>query len=86
MEPDDFMKRGFLQPKAARYSSSPDNEVIVREWTMVWDLAEMLGQTKFTIIADLMRLGVFVTVWDTLDFETVSKLAGKHGFIAKRDD
>ena len=53
---------------------------------MVWDLAEMLGQTKFTIIADLMRLGVFVTVWDTLDFETVSKLAGKHGFIAKRDD
>lgn len=85
MEPDDFMKRGFLQPMAAKYSSSPDNEVIVREQTMVWDLAKMLGQTKFTIIADLMQLGVFVTVWDTLDFETVFKVVRKHGFMAKRD-
>jgi|SRR5215469_3169545 len=103
MEPDDFMKRGYLLPEGCKdltdfsklkskhppqphpdLSSVIFGEIIVREQTTVWDLAELLGQQKSTIIADLMKLGIFITVWDSPDFEVISKVARKYGFITKR--
>lgn len=52
--------------------------------TLVTDLAAFLGQKPYKIIADLMELGVFVTVKQALNFETVSKIAWKYGYTAKR--
>jgi hypothetical protein len=43
-----------------------------------------LSQKPFQIVADVMQLGVFATVKQTLDFEIISRVARKYGFIAKR--
>jgi hypothetical protein len=54
---------------------------IPREISVV-QLAAMLGQKPFQIIADMMMLGVFLD--KELDFKTASRIAQKHGFIVKR--
>ena len=50
----------------------------------VSELAASLTQKPFQIIADLMELGVFANVKDEVDFDTISKIVRKYGFIAKR--
>ena len=59
-------------------------ELIVPEKASVLDLAKLLSQKPFVIIVDVMQLGIFATVEQTLDFETISNLARKYGFIAKK--
>jgi len=59
-------------------------EIIIPEQTTPSDLAALLRQKNFTIIADLMRLRVYKTVNEPLDFEIISEVARKYGFIAKR--
>jgi hypothetical protein len=59
-------------------------ELVIPAQTSVLDLARLLGQKPFRIVADLMQFGVFATVKQTLDFEVISSVARKYGFIAKR--
>jgi hypothetical protein len=59
-------------------------ELVIPEQTSVLDLGRLLNQKPFRIIADLMQFGVFATVKQTLDFEVISSVARKYGFIAKR--
>ena len=59
-------------------------ELVIPEQTSVSDLAKLLGQKPFAIVADLLRLGIFANVTQTLDFQIISRVARKHGFIAKR--
>ncbi len=59
-------------------------EIIIPEQTSVSQLAALLGQKAFQIIADVMELGVFATVKQPLDFKIISSVARKYGFIAKR--
>ena len=59
-------------------------ELVIPKPTTVSDLARLLNQKPFQIIADLIGLGVFANVKQTLDFEVISKVARKYGFIAKR--
>jgi|SRR6185437_6688225 len=102
MEPDDFMKRGFLLPEGCKdlpavwkvkshgpseqqsQPHPPPIEIIIPEKTTVLGLATLLKQTIFTIIGDLMKLGIFATINDTLDFEVISVVARLHGCIAKK--
>jgi translation initiation factor IF-2 len=101
MEPDDFMKRGYLLPKGSidlteawKKPSQPlprsdtsdpvFSEIVIPEKITVEDLAVLLHQTKSQIIADLMKLGLFLTVSQTPDYETITKVALMHGYFAKR--
>jgi len=60
-------------------------EIIVPAVTTVGKLAALLGQKPYLIIADLMmELGIFAMSTELLDFEAISKVARKHGFIAKK--
>jgi Translation initiation factor IF-2, N-terminal region len=59
-------------------------ELVIPESASVLHLARLLSQKPFQIVADLMQLGVFATVKQTLDFEVISSVARKYGFIAKR--
>ncbi len=59
-------------------------EIIIPAPTSVSQLAALLGQKPFRIIADLMQLGVFANVHQLLGFETVSRIARQYGFIAKK--
>jgi hypothetical protein len=59
-------------------------ELVIPEQTSVSDLARLLSQKPFQIVADLMQFGIFATFKQTLDFQTISSVARKYGFIAKR--
>jgi hypothetical protein len=59
-------------------------EIIIPQKTSVLDLARLLNQKPFRIVADVMQLGIFAIVKQTLDFEIISSVARKYGFIAKR--
>ena len=61
-------------------------EMAVPAHMTVTELAAALTQKPFRIIADLMELGVFVTVKHQLDFDMISKVVRKHGFTARRAD
>ena len=55
---------------------------------MVRELAEKMGRKPFQVIADLMGLGVFATVTQTVDPEVAVKVCAKHGIrfeTEKRD-
>jgi hypothetical protein len=59
-------------------------EMTVAAQMTVSELAVALAQKPFRIIADLMELGVFATVKQQIDFETISKVVRKYAFTAKR--
>jgi translation initiation factor IF-2 len=59
-------------------------EIMVPAETTVRQLAALLGQKPYLIIADLMQIGVFASVEALLGFETISMIARKYGFIAKK--
>ena len=59
-------------------------EIIIPPETTVGELAALLDQKAFRIIGDLLEIGVFATVTEVIGFETISKVARKYGFTAKR--
>jgi hypothetical protein len=61
-------------------------ELILPAQVTVSQLAALLQKRPFVLIADLMQLGIFATVSQMLDFDTIAKVARKHGFVAKRAD
>jgi hypothetical protein len=62
----------------------PPGDILVSEKTSVRELAALVKQKPFKVIADLMELGVFAQVNQELDFATVSKVLRKYGYSAKR--
>jgi translation initiation factor IF-2 len=58
-------------------------EVVIPAQTTVLQLASILTQKPFQIIADLMEIGVFATVNQELDFDTIAKVTRRHGYTAK---
>ena len=59
-------------------------ELVIPEPISVAELARLLHQKPFQIVADLMQFGVFASAKQMLDFKTISSVARKYGFIAKR--
>ena len=59
-------------------------ELVVPEHTTVAELAQLLKQKPFKIIADLMQLGVFATANQSLGFEAVARIARAYGYMAKK--
>ncbi len=59
-------------------------DIVVAGNTTVGQLAELLEQKPFQIIADLMQLGVFATVKQVIGFEAILKVARKYGYAAKK--
>jgi hypothetical protein len=58
-------------------------ELMVSNPISVGQLAALLGQEQTRILADLMQLGVFASVDQLLNFDTVCKVAQNYGFSAK---
>ena len=59
-------------------------DILVAGSTTVQQLAELLRQKPFKIIADLMELGVFAAVNQVVGFEAISKVARRYGYVAKK--
>ena len=76
-------------PVAARPQFAADAPLIImRPPILVRELAEQMGKKPFQIIGDLMQMGVFATVTQTIDGEAAVKICAKHGIrfeTEKRD-
>src|SRR6185503_10877362 len=59
-------------------------EIRVGRDTSVRELAALLEQKAFQIIADLMEIGIFANVNHNVDFDVITKVARKYGFIATK--
>lgn len=59
-------------------------EMVIPEQTTVAELAKLLGETKFQILADLLELNVDLNTNQTPDYKTITKVARMHGYVAKR--
>ena len=77
-----------LQAKPIKWKKPPapplPREITIPSQISVSELASLLGQKPFKIIADLMELGVFVNVMHQLNFDTASQIAAKYGFTLKK--
>ena len=74
-----------LKPIEASKPPSPIvGEIVIPEKTSVGQLAELLGQPPFQIMADLMEIGVFAGVHQVLGFGTIARIARKYGFTARK--
>jgi hypothetical protein len=90
--PNVFLKLPSLHPKPqsgissipATQAPAPKGNIFVSDNTTVKELAALVGQKAFRIIADAMELGIFANVSQSLGFKASSQIAEKYGYTAKR--
>ncbi len=80
---------GFTGPpkprgRAARHDEAPARIVYLLDGMVVRDLAGALHLKPFKVVADLVEMKLFKSPDDTVDFETASRVARKHGYRAER--
>jgi len=69
------------RPSQPRVQAPVDAPVIIMKSPIaIRELAEKMNRKGFQIIADLMGMGVFVTVNQTIDAEVAQRLCAKNGF------
>jgi hypothetical protein len=71
-------------PRAPKPLPPIVGEMSVAEQMTVGELAALLKQKPFKIIADLMEIGVFVNVHGRLHFDIVAKVVRRYGYTAKK--
>ena len=88
-QPVDFLKLTKFKP--AQSKPLPPNPtslppviggLVIPHQASASQLAALLGQKVFQIMADVMRLGFFTTPEQPLRFEIISRVARRYGFIA----
>jgi translation initiation factor IF-2 len=62
----------------------PGETVYLLDQVVVRDLASAIGVKPFKIVADLLALEQFKNADETIDFETASVIARKHGYRAEK--
>ncbi len=62
----------------------PGNTVYLLDVMVVKDLADAMRLKPFQVVADLMEMKLFKVPTDTVNFETASKIARKHGFVPRK--
>jgi len=72
------------QPPAPASLPPITGEMVVPSKMTVEELAAALSQKPFQVIADLMEIGVFATIKQQIDFECISSVVRKYGYVAKR--
>ena len=84
--PQQFPQPLYLKKPIKKKTAPPplNREITISSQISLSELATLLGQKPFKIIADLMELGIFVSAKHLLDFETASQIATKYGFTLKK--
>lgn len=71
-------------PPTPALSATTLVELAVPEQLSVAQLAGLLGEKPAQIIFELIKIGVYAAVSQSLDFETVSHVLRRYGFMAKK--
>jgi hypothetical protein len=96
----DYDHRGYLLPEGCKdlidvlklpegRKDQPELPPIVGELELpdpieLRELAALVNQKPFQLIADLMALGVFANLHQHLDFATAAKVARNYGYTTRR--
>jgi hypothetical protein len=70
--------------KPASPAPAMKGDVFVSDQTTVKELAALLREEAFKIIADAVQLGIFATLNQPLGFKAISQIVQKYGYTAKR--
>ncbi len=76
-----------VAPPRQQYAADAPT-IIMRPPILVRELAEKMGKKPFQVIGDLMQMGVFATVTQSIEPEAAIKICAKHGIrfeTEKRD-
>lgn len=71
-------------PPPRALSATALMELEVPEQLSVAQLAGLLGEQPAQIIFELIKIDVYATVSQSLDFETISHVLRRYGFMAKK--
>ncbi len=82
VKPDQILGATFLEAPKFRNNALPDS-VELGETVSVSDLAAALGLRPVQVIGSLMRLEVFVSAKDSIDFATAAQLCSRYGVIPR---
>ncbi|HSU53154.1 MAG TPA: translation initiation factor IF-2 N-terminal domain-containing protein [Candidatus Dormibacteraeota bacterium] len=81
----DFKSKPSKKKSAFSSPKTELGEITIPEKISVAEIAAMIGQKPFKIIADLMQMDVFTTLHADIDFEVAAKVLRKYGLIAKKN-
>ena len=70
--------------KAANPTLLSNDDLLLFTPITVGELAAVLNQKPFKIIADLMSLGFFATVNQCLGLDAIFQIARKYGYVAEK--
>src|SRR5262249_7049358 len=59
-------------------------EMVVGDQMSTYQLATLLKQTPYQILADLIEVGAFVRLEDQINFVLITKVLRKYGLAAKK--
>ena len=76
--PPKLTARDLLDPEDS------NRVIFLWEHVMVRDLAEILDQKPFSIVAEILQMRIFKHADEFINFATAEVIARKHGFTAKR--
>ena len=76
--PRKLTARDLLEP------GEPSRRIYVPDYISVKELAGLMGQKPFKVVADVLELGIFKQADDLIDFPTAATIATKHGYVAGR--
>jgi len=78
------MPQDGISSELASQAPTPKGDIFVSDSTTIKELAALVGQKAFRIMADAMELGIFANVNQSLGFKAISKISAKYGYTAKR--
>lgn len=73
-----------LSHKAEVAKGGEIQEVVISDKISIGEIALLVGEKPFKIIADLLKLGDFVSMNEEVSFDTAARLLIQYGFVAKR--
>jgi hypothetical protein len=84
VEKDQFLDFDTVAKVVRHYGLEPRQIIIIPEKLTVSALAAKLGQKPFRLVAEMLKMGIFKKASSQLNFEIVSKIVSRFGFLAQK--
>ena len=62
----------------------PGKRIFVSDYIEVQELAELLEEKPFKVVAELLQMRIFKHANQLIDFSTAATVGNRHGFVVER--
>ena len=76
--PPKLTARDLLDP------GEPGKRIFVSDYIEVQELAELLEEKPFKVVAELLQMRIFKHANQLIDFSTAATVGNRHGFVVER--